>query len=48
MLDETDADSAPAVQALGVAPLITDTIMVDHASKVRLAQDVLDFSASLA
>ena len=48
VLDETDADSAPAVRALGVEPLITDTIMVDHASKVRLAQDVLDFSASLA
>ena len=48
VLDETDAASEAAVETLGVAALVTDTIMVNHASKVRLAQNVLDFAVSLA
>ena len=49
MLDQTDAASASDVAALqGVTPLVTDTIMGDHASKMRLAQNVLQFAAALA
>ncbi|MCB0204368.1 MAG: YvcK family protein, partial [Anaerolineae bacterium] len=48
VLDETDAASEAVVETLGVAALVTDTIMVNHASKVRLAQNVLDFAVSLA
>ncbi len=47
VLDQTDAGSELAVAALGVAPLVTDTIMINHARKIRLAQDVLRFAASL-
>lgn len=49
VLDQTDAASASDVAALqGVTPLVTDTIMGDHASKMRLAQNVLQFAAALA
>ena len=47
VLDQTDARSAPAVAALGITPLVTDTIMMDLARKVGLAQEVLYFAASL-
>ena len=47
VLDQTDAASATAVAALGVTPLVADTIMVDHASKVRLARAVLAFAPLL-
>lgn len=41
VLDRLDASDGPAVAALGIAPLVTDTVMTDHASKVRLAREVL-------
>lgn len=47
VLDQTDADSELAVAALGVTPLVSDTIMLDNAGKVRLALAVLGFTQSL-
>jgi LPPG:FO 2-phospho-L-lactate transferase len=41
VLDTEDADAAPAVEALGLHPVVTDTIMRDDASRARLAADVL-------
>jgi hypothetical protein len=33
--------AAAAVEALGIRPLVTDTIMTDDASRARLADEVL-------
>ena len=41
VLDNVDADAAPAVEALGMRPLVTNTIMTDNASRARLASEVL-------
>ncbi len=41
VLDVVDADAAPAVEALGMRPLVTNTIMTDNASRARLASEVL-------
>lgn len=41
VLDRADAELAPAVEALGLRTLVTDTIMGDDASRVRLAGEVL-------
>jgi LPPG:FO 2-phospho-L-lactate transferase len=41
VLDMADADGAPAIEALGLRALVTDTIMVDDPSRARLAADVL-------
>jgi LPPG:FO 2-phospho-L-lactate transferase len=41
VLDTVDAELAPAVEALGVRAVVTDTIMGDDASRTRLARDVL-------
>jgi LPPG:FO 2-phospho-L-lactate transferase len=41
VLDTVDAGLAPAVAALGLRPLVTDTIMTDDASRARLAGEVL-------
>ena len=41
VLDTEDADTAPAVEALGLQPVVTDTIMRDDASRARLAREVL-------
>ena len=41
VLDTEDADAAPAVDALGLRPVVTDTIMRDDASRARLAREVL-------
>jgi LPPG:FO 2-phospho-L-lactate transferase len=42
VLDEVDAALAPAVEALGIRPVVTATIMTDDASRERLAAAVLD------
>jgi LPPG:FO 2-phospho-L-lactate transferase len=42
VLDEVDAALAPAVEALGIRPVVTATIMTDDASRERLAATVLD------
>jgi LPPG:FO 2-phospho-L-lactate transferase len=41
VLDTEDAAAAPAVEALGLRPVVTDTIMRDDASRARLAAEVL-------
>ena len=41
VLDTVDAALAPAVEALGLRPVVTDTIMGDDASRARLAGEVL-------
>lgn len=47
VLDELDADSADEVAAMGLAVCIAPTIMSDVASKVSLAEIVLDFAAGI-
>jgi LPPG:FO 2-phospho-L-lactate transferase len=41
VLDAVDAALAPAVEALGIRAVVTDTIMTDDASRARLAHEVL-------
>jgi LPPG:FO 2-phospho-L-lactate transferase len=41
VLDTVDGELAPAVEALGVRAIVTDTIMTDDASRARLAREVL-------
>ena len=41
VLDTVDAELAPAVEALGIRPVVTDSIMTDDASRARLAGEVL-------
>ena len=41
VVDRADAELAPVVEAMGVRPLVTDTIMTDDASRERLAVEVL-------
>jgi len=47
VLDHADAALAPAVQALGMAPLVTATVMHSLADRIRLAQEVLAFAQRL-
>ncbi len=47
VLDTVDAGLADAVAALGITPLVTDTIMRDAASKERLARDVLGLAEKI-
>ncbi len=47
VLDAVDAHLADAVAALGITPLVTDTIMRDAASKERLAREVLALAATV-
>lgn len=42
VLDRVDVDLADAVEALGIRPVVADTIMTDDASRARLAAVVLD------
>ena len=46
VLDTEDAGAAAAVEALGSAPVVTDTIMRDDESRARLAGEVLAAIAS--
>ena len=41
VLDALDGELAPAVEALGLRALVTDTVMDDDASRARLAGEVL-------
>jgi LPPG:FO 2-phospho-L-lactate transferase len=41
VLDTVDATLAPGVEALGIQPMVTDTIMTDDDSRARLASAVL-------
>ena len=48
VLDTEDANLAGEVAALGITPLVTDTIMRDAASKERLASEVLALCDTIA
>ena len=48
VLDTVDAGLAGDVAALGITPLVTDTIMRDASSKERLAREVLAMVSALA
>lgn len=45
VLDSQDAALEPAISSLGLATLVTDTVMPDDAARARLAGDVLAFAA---
>jgi LPPG:FO 2-phospho-L-lactate transferase len=47
VLDTVDAELAPAIEALGMASLVVDTVMSDDAARARLAGDVLAFGERL-
>ena len=47
VLDTIDSDLEPGIAALGLATLVTDTIMTDDASRARLAGEVVAFGRSL-
>jgi LPPG:FO 2-phospho-L-lactate transferase len=44
VLDEVDGELEPAIAALGLRTLVTDTIMTDGAARARLAREILDFA----
>ena len=48
VLDPVDAHLVPEIEGLGLRTLVTDTIMVDDASRARVAGEVLAFATSLA
>ncbi len=43
VFDQIDAETEPAIKALGLKTFVTDTIMQDAKGRYRLAKDVLDF-----
>ena len=47
VLDTVDAGLAPAIEALGMKTLTTDTIMSDDAARTRLARETLAFAVAL-
>ena len=47
VLDRVDAHAAVAVAALGMQPLVTDTVMTSAEHRSQLARDVSDFAATL-
>ena len=40
-IDSSDARDAPEIEALGIAPLVTDTVIPDEESSKRLAAEIL-------
>ncbi len=48
VLDPVDAPLVPAVEELGMRALVADTLMVDDASRARVAGEVLAFARGLA
>jgi hypothetical protein len=42
VLDHQDADLVPAIEALGLRAVATDTIMADEAGRARVARSVLE------
>lgn len=48
VIDEIDLEFAPPIEDLGLRVLVTGAVMGDLADRKRLAQEVLDFTASLA
>ena len=47
VVDTVDAALAPAVEALGMRTLVTDTVMTDDASRERLAREILAFGRAV-
>ena len=47
VLDTVDAALEPAIAELGMATLVTDTIMTDDAARARLADETLAFAERL-
>jgi LPPG:FO 2-phospho-L-lactate transferase len=47
VLDTVDANLRPAIEALGLASLVTDTVMTDDARRARLAAELVAFGRSL-
>jgi LPPG:FO 2-phospho-L-lactate transferase len=45
VLDPVDRTLVPAIEALGMRTLVTDTIMADDPGRARVAAEVLDFAA---
>jgi LPPG:FO 2-phospho-L-lactate transferase len=41
VMDDVDSATAPAVEALGLRSIVTDTIMTDDVSRARLAAEIL-------
>ena len=48
VVDPVDAHYAPEIERLGLRTLVVDTIMVDDASRARVAADILAFAGTLA
>lgn len=42
VLDARDADEAPAIEAAGVRPVLTDALMPDRPARARLAAEILE------
>lgn len=47
VIDQVDATWAEKIQACGIIPLVTDTIMSDNNARQRLAEEVIKFSLQL-
>jgi LPPG:FO 2-phospho-L-lactate transferase len=47
VIDDVDAHHRPAIEALGLSVLVTDTIMTDDASRARFAAELVAFGCSL-
>jgi len=47
VIDSADAESMEAIRALGVQPLVTNTVMDSNQARRRLAQEVLEFVGDL-
>jgi hypothetical protein len=39
VIDRADAELAPRIEALGIEPLVTDTVMRTRADRARLAEE---------
>ncbi|MCS7251481.1 MAG: 2-phospho-L-lactate transferase [Thermoflexus sp.] len=46
VLDRVDAALASGVEALGIRPLVTDTVILDRRARARLAEEILEWVAS--
>ena len=47
VIDDIDASLLPALEALEILTLVTDTIMTDDAARARLAEEVLRFARAV-
>jgi LPPG:FO 2-phospho-L-lactate transferase len=47
VIDEVDAELAPEIEAIGISPKVTQTMMKTQPDRKRLAEEVLAFAAEL-